>query len=193
MAISIVLFAGFVFLLLCLALGAVWIFTSRDEKGRLRPLGCLAGCGLALVLALLGIVGFIAFVASLGAHTGARAVESLPIRSATILTREERAALPVEPFFDPERPLHVLLVVEGRDVPLGKLVGAIERMTEGEARARVEHHLDREGRPVTTVDVALPVDAGDLHELERELRRYLEDFRLENGVRVRLGGTHRDW
>jgi hypothetical protein len=191
--VSIVLFAGFAFFLLCLALGAVWVFTSKDSSGRMRPMGCLAGCALALVLGLLGLVGFIAFVASLGAHTSAHALESLPIKSATILTKEERAKLPVEPFYDPRRPLHVILVVEGHEAPLGKLEDLIREMSDGEARSVVGRHWSDDGEPITIVDVALPADAGDLHEIEHELRYYLEDLRLENGVQVRLGGSHRDW
>lgn len=192
MRISIVLFGLFAFVLLCMAGAAVLIFSRRDGQGRIRPVGCVAGCLLALFLALLGVVGFIAFLASLGAHTGAHAVQSLPIQSATILTKAERASLPLEPFYDPDRPLHVLLVIDGHGVPLGQLVRIVEEISDGEARTRVEQLADAGGEPITVVDVALPASARDLREIEDELRVFLEDFRLEHGVRVRLGGTHRD-
>jgi hypothetical protein len=189
MGISIALFAVFALLLAVLALGAIKVFTTRGADGRAQPVGCLAGCALGLVLALLGVAGLVAFLLSLGTQTAAR---SIPFESVTVLKDSRHAeALPVQ--HDPWRPLHLVFEVEGHDTPLHELVELVRRVSEGEASVRAVEATDDDGRPVTWVDVALPASENDLRELEREIRKLLPDFRLESGVRVQFRRASRDW
>ncbi len=189
MGISIALFAVFALFLAILAGGSIKVFAAKDANGNAQPLGCLSGCVLGLVLAVLGTTGLVAFLLSIGAHTVAR---SLPFESVTVLKDSRLAdSIPVAP--DPWRPLHVVFEVDGHDAPIHELVELVHRLSEGTSRVRAVPSQDAQGRPLTWVDVALPVCENDLREMERELRKLVPSLRLEHGVQVRFKGAHRDW
>jgi translation initiation factor 1 (eIF-1/SUI1) len=184
-------------LVLCLgtltviALVAGRIFLARDAQGQTRPLGCLAGCALALGLFLLGILALGVFLVAASVQTGTEIIENGPIERVGVWM-DPASDPPRRAFRDPTRPLHLVFELSGHNAPTLRLRDLIEDLTGGDVSLRVENSTSAEGRAITVIDVALPADH-DLRELERTLRKLLPDANAAGGVRIELRGSHRDW
>jgi hypothetical protein len=182
-----VFLALFLALLALLAFGAFRVFSTRDDKGRATPVGCVGGlAALALIVVLgslgLGVLWLGATVASV-----AEIVEHNPV---------ERVGVWVDPASevarDAELPLHVLIEAsEGFELPAG-LVRDIERDFGGRARITVSHVDAEGGERMVRIDVALPVSERDVGELMDELLRVVGGSQAD-GVEVRMKGVRTDW
>lgn len=199
MFITVVLFSLFLMALAVLAFAAIRVFTTKDADGRAQPVGCAMGCLLGLVLGGVGIAGLAALVASLSVNTVVKgvadAVESLPVRSVTLVSDDGPDDPPVEPFHDPRRPLHLIFEIIGSEAPTERLALWAEQAFDGEARIEVtqlEGDGTAEGKARTIVDVAVPATRRDLRELERAAKNFLPRLDLDEGVRVRMR-TSQDW
>ena len=202
---NLLLFSLFILALAVLGFAAIRIFTTKDAEGRTQPVGCFMGCLLAVALGVIGFAGLGALVVSLLGNSVSHGIESLGVRSVTLVSDDRPDDPPVEPFHDPRRPLHVIFEIDGPEASTERVVRMLEEVFDVGARIEVSRfelgpdslpgtEPDVSGsRERTVVDVALPVDSRDLREIERDLRQLLlPNLKLEEGVRVRMKTTQ-DW
>lgn len=154
------------FLVLLAVLAKIAASASRGPKEGSR--GCLGGCGLALVLLFLCALGAAGFVAFLVAAAGATAATHNPVRGITVLR-------------DAAEPDHVRVVLEVEG-DVRRLVQALERRF---GRGAVHLRVTRRGGGRSEIELDLPIDRGDVEQLERELQDL--GFDLPKGIQIQLG------
>jgi hypothetical protein len=198
MAITLVLFALFLLVLVAVAFSAVRLFGASGADGKRDPAGCFTGCLLGLGLFFLGALGLAALVAALTVQTASVAIDHFPVKRVYLGTRAETGpageqAAPLAGFaLDPQRPLHLVFEIEGHDASPARLLQWIDEWSNGEARVSSRNELDAQGRPVTWIDVALPARGRDLREIEREVRKLWPDADWNDGVSIEFKGASRE-
>jgi hypothetical protein len=198
MGITLVLFALFLLVLTAVAFSAVRLFSGRGPDGKRDAAGCLTGCAVGLGLFVLGGLGLGALIAALIVQSASVAMSHNPVKEIYLGTRTETDGAdaqrtPLSGFAqDPARPLHLVFEIEGHDASPGRLLEWIREWSDGQATVRSRNELDAEGRPVTRIDVALPVRGRELLEIEREVRKLLPDVNWDDGLRIEFKGASRE-
>lgn len=196
MGLLITFLLAFLFLLAVLALVAWKVFATKDASGNRTTPGCLAAGGAGLALGCLGVLGFAAFIAGVVAVSSARSMETFVRTKDGLkvgLVRDAQARIG----HDERRTLHVLLEWKGATAPDAPIFRELsERCREFDASVTPRTEKNEAGEDVTVVDIAVPLQASEIDELERALRRQLRkalpDLSLTQGVQVELRGDARE-
>ncbi len=188
----VLLAALFLVLLAVLAAVAFKLLAARDAQGNVTAPGCLNGCAIALVLALLGGLGAATFLAAAGAIAGEGPLREIgrELRERKRVRDEGRdaernAPQPREAETREERTdgsLRVVLESPGHvDVPPELLRSLEQAGVAAELELLVDHLADESGHDVTLVEIALPASERDLGELERTFEEVLRDPERNGG------------
>lgn len=210
---SLLLGLAFLFLLCVLAVVSLRMFGARDAEGRRSAPGCLGGCAMTVVLALLGFVGLGVFIAALAVsapseefrdslHEAAREVSSAVREQAQELRRE------LQDEFGDERPTRVRRTTASDPAPTASEVPApwrarvvlswpgesdpplalVEALAAAGLQAPIDIALtsgsDESGGQRTKATMTAAASAASAAELRRTIDAAVEHLRAESGLEL---------
>jgi len=194
---------GFLFLLALAALGGLAWLAMRAAKSAGNGPGAgvaagLGGCGLAAVLGCLGLCTLIAFLVAAALFFSARVVDRatdfipsrVEIRSAQP-PAPDRPGVPGLPPSPGEARLVFTIEGDFHDVP--RFEGLIREISDGEVSLVERTDIETPDGPRQRIVFSVPVDRHELREIEREIRKRLPNFRIEEGVVIEFEGPEQDF